>query len=97
MRCYAHLTHCTGYRDTLLYMVNGLVFTGMFFFARMVPIVFLVIRVIIAVDDLSAVNPYFIGAIYISVLAACLLNVFWFYKIVKGVYKVLKAGKKHED
>ena len=78
-------------------MVNGLVFTGMFFFARMVPIAFLIARFLISADDLAHVDPYFLTAIYLSLVAACSLNVFWFYKIVKGVYKVLKAGKKHED
>ena len=54
-------------------------------------------RLYLTTEDTATIHPVMKATIVASLVAGFALNLFWFSKIVRGIVKIVKAGKTHED
>lgn len=82
----------TGLKKSVLYMVNGLVMTLLWFVFRILLFIWLGFRLYAMRFALFAIPPDQSNVIELSFVIGFTLQVFWFRKIAKGAYKTLAGG-----
>ncbi|XP_035663665.1 TLC domain-containing protein 4-B-like [Branchiostoma floridae] len=88
-----------GQKTSTLYQVNGLVLLAMFFLTRVAPIPFFWYHLtsIIQSEDFSGVTfSMKVVALVLSPTMHC-LNLFWFYRIYRGVIKYFFGNKDKKN
>lgn len=85
-----------GWKDTRLYITNGLCFMVTFFFSRIciIPITIYSIYSIVGTPELARVNLFCKVVFLGGAVTIDTLNIYWFSLITRGAYKLL-LKKKH--
>jgi hypothetical protein len=84
-----------GMKDSILFVINGLLMAIVFFFVRILPIPYLLY---IIFENWDIISSELDVVVFISTLSCPLiiifLNIFWFRKIVNGILSVLSKKEK---
>eukprot|EP01080_Neovahlkampfia_damariscottae_P007994 gene7994-12459_t len=79
----------TGYRNSVIYLINGLIATFLFGFVRILYIISFYYKWYTQWDDYIK-NPFFLMMVFGTLANLVhILNIIWFYKIMNGLIKVL--------
>ena len=84
--------HKAGLKDTTLYLLNGLTMTLLWFIIRIGGFGMLGFRIAASWDAVMALRPDQQFTVVFSYVVGYSLQIFWFYKIVRGALKALDIG-----
>jgi hypothetical protein len=87
------LTHL-GFRDSILFVLNGILITLFFGVVRVAFIVFFYLKIWKQFDQLALYPAVCLVSIALGPNLIHMLNVIWFYKILKGILSILTGSSK---
>ncbi|KAH7427156.1 hypothetical protein KP509_10G032100 [Ceratopteris richardii] len=95
LRWYLSLS---GMKNSRLYLYNGLMLFFSWLFARVLLFVYLFSHIYLHYEQVKEIFPAGFYYLFIAPPALALMNVLWFYKILKGLIRTIhKTGSHHKE
>ena len=79
-------------KNTVVYKANGLLMTGSFLVARVLPSFYFIPRGLFILTYMDNYK-YFQAVMFLCYLVISAMNFYWFYRMVRGIYVALRKGK----